>query len=55
MDMNWLKLNNDKTECIIFGSRKSLYYIDISSVHIGDVDIEVRDCVKSIYSAANRG
>lgn len=48
MAMNWLKLNNDKTECIIFGSKKNLNGIDISSVRIGDADIAVSDSVKSI-------
>ena len=48
MAMNWLKRNNYKTERIIFGSRKNLNRIDISSVRFGDSDIEVSDCVKSI-------
>ena len=38
---NFLKLNDDKTEVIIFGSAQQLMKIELHAVHIGDSLITV--------------
>ena len=48
MAMNWLKLNDSKTEFIIFGSKKNLHTIQSQAVTIGGSQISVTDSVKSI-------
>ncbi|KAI0232178.1 hypothetical protein LSAT2_017478 [Lamellibrachia satsuma] len=41
MSSNFLKLNDDKTEVIIFGSRQQLKKIELQAVHIGDSLVSV--------------
>ena len=48
MAANWLKLNDDKTEFIVFGSKKSLNNCKISSIKIGESGVERVSSVKSI-------
>ena len=46
MDENRLKLNVDKTETIITGSRQQLLKCDKQSIGLGDQDIVISDCIK---------
>jgi len=48
MAANWLKLNNSKTEFIVFGAKKYLSLLSITSLTLGESIVPVRDCVKSI-------
>jgi hypothetical protein len=48
MSANWLKLNDSKTEFIVFGDKKSLSNLDINSIIVGDSDVAAVQCVKSI-------
>ena len=48
MVANWLQLNDSKTECIIFGSKKNLSLLPSTSVKVGNADIEHSSAIKSI-------
>ena len=48
MDVNRLKLNDDKTEIILFGSDKNLSNVNKSSISIGDTCISLSSCVKNL-------
>ena len=48
MAANWLKLNDSKTEFIIFGSQKNLSLVASSSIVIGESAIGPSSCVKNI-------
>ena len=48
MSVNWLKLNDSKTEFVVFVDKKSLSNLDINSIIIGDSDVAAIQCVKSI-------
>ena len=41
MSQNKLKLNNDKTEIILFGSKKHLAELDIPSLSVAGIDVQV--------------
>ena len=46
MDENHLKMNNGKTEVIIFGSRQQVSNSTMKSVCINGKNIEISDCIK---------
>jgi hypothetical protein len=48
MAANWLKLNDSKTEFIIFGSKQSLSKVQTTSVSLGESEITPSTSVKSI-------
>ena len=48
MSSNFLKLNNDKTEVIIFGSAQQLTKIELHVVQIGDSLITVSHNVRTL-------
>ena len=48
MAANWLKLNDSKTEFIIFGKQKLLDGVGIDSVKLGDSTVAAVDSVRSI-------
>ena len=48
MAANWLKLNDDKTEFIIFGSKANLAKVQTKEITIGEVTVERVASVKSI-------
>jgi hypothetical protein len=48
MSSNFLKLNDDKTEFIIFGSNHHRKKINIQNLHIGNADIPVSDKVRNL-------
>ena len=48
MAANWLKLNDDKTEFIIFGSKQQLSQVTTTAVRVGDATITTSPSVKSI-------
>ena len=48
MTSNFLKLNDDKTEFIIVGSKQQLTKVSSNSVRVGDVDILHAESVKNI-------
>ena len=46
IDKNWLKMNNSKTEIIIFGSRQQLLKTTTNSMCINGDKIKINDCIK---------
>lgn len=48
MTSNMLKLNEDKTEVIVFGTNNTLTQLDAPSVHIGDVDITASSSARNL-------
>jgi hypothetical protein len=48
MSANWLKLNDSKTEFIIFGAKQHLSVLDVNSFTLGEAKVAATDCVKSI-------
>ena len=48
MARNWLKLNDSKTEFIVYGSKKNLDTITTKSVTVGDSTVAASDSVRSI-------
>ena len=48
MAQNWLKLNDSKTEFIVFGSQANLDVLKTTSVTLGSENINISDCAKSI-------
>ena len=48
MAANWLKLNDSKTEFIIFGSQNNLSKINIKTITVGGETINISQSVKSI-------
>ena len=48
MASNWLKLNDSKTDFIIFGAKRNLSSVDTDSIMVGDAAINPSDSVKSI-------
>jgi hypothetical protein len=48
MAMNWLKLNNDKTEFIVLGTPGNLAKVATEAIHVGDHDIEKCPHVRNI-------
>jgi exonuclease III len=48
MSINYLKLNTDKTEVLIVGSTSNLKKVTITSVRIGDSDIEPAEYIRNI-------
>ena len=55
MVTNWLQLNGSKTEFIIIGSKRNLYYLKNKSITIGECNIH-RDveCVKGLGAYFDR-
>ena len=41
MSQNKLKLNNDKTEIILFGSKKHLAKLNIKSLSVAETDVSI--------------
>ena len=54
MAQNSLKLNDSKTDFVIFGTKSNLAKCSTSSVTIGDCDIESSDCVKNIGATMDK-
>ena len=55
MATNWLKLNDSKTEFIIFGSKRNLSYLINKSITIGECTIHSDvACVKSLGAYCDR-
>ena len=48
MDSKQLKLNEDKTECIIVGKKTCLRRFGISSLKIQETEVEVKRVVKDL-------
>ena len=48
MILNKLKLNDDKTEFIVFGSRQQLSKIGEVSINIGRVQVQLVDYVRNL-------
>jgi len=48
MTSNWLKLNDSKTEFIIFGTKNNLSHVQAKSVTVGESTISPTSSVKSI-------
>ena len=48
MAQNWLKLNDAKTEFILFGNKNHLKNVNVNSITLGTSEVPVKDCVKSI-------
>ena len=48
MTTNYLKLNDDKTEVLMVGTKSQLHKSNIHTILIGNTNIEVKDCVKNI-------
>ena len=48
MGRNWLKLNDSKTEFIVFGNRTFLPHISNALLTLGECSIPQNECVKSI-------
>ena len=48
MAANWLKLNDDKTEFIIFGSKENLEHVQTKEIKISEVSVDRVASVKSI-------
>ena len=46
MNKNGLKINNDKTEFILFGSKPQLYKYKTKTLNIGNTEIELADKIK---------
>ena len=54
MAANWLKLNDTKTEFIVFGNKSNLDELKTDRVTLGDASIEKVDRVKSIGATLDR-
>ena len=50
MNENRLKMNNDKTEYIIFGSRQKLEKVESKDININSVEIKGQKCIKYLGS-----
>ena len=48
MASNWLKLNQDKTEFIVFGAPNNLKLVKTDSLTVGESSVTVSESVKSI-------
>ena len=48
MSSNFLKLNDDKTEVIIFGSAQQLKKIELHAVHVGESLITLSHNVRNL-------
>ena len=48
MATNFLKLNDDKSECLLLGTAKNLKNVSIGSVKVGNSEIERSDSVRNI-------
>ena len=48
MKTNSLKLNDSKTEIIVYGSAQQLKKITLQSLRVGDCVVRVTDCVRNI-------
>ena len=48
MKTNSLKLNDSKTEVIVYGSAQQLKKITLQSLRVGDCVVRVTDCVRNL-------
>ena len=54
MAKNYLKLNDEKTDFVILGSKHNLKKVTTSHVTIGDAKIKPSDCVKNIGASLDK-
>ena len=46
MDINWLKMNDGKTESILYGSRQQLLKCETTSINVNGNSIKRAECIK---------
>ena len=54
MDINWLKMNDGKTEFILYGSREQLLKCETTSINVNGNSIERAECIKYLWVSLDK-